>query len=157
MNCFVKSSSHREMRTILGIDNTYRTFLGPLMAFQPCSSSFVTFSIDILELSRWWSSFHKQNHSKISNPSDKKWEEKSNKKGLQLQNKILPPKISVRSSTMLVAEGAFLPLDEAPTGDVFLVPSGPPLFWNLGSGMESWNCRTDRKTLFGRFLKLIFW
>lgn len=44
---------------------------------------------------------------------------------ITVRNYILPPKIEVRSSTILVVEDAFLILDEELT-DV-LAPSGPPL------------------------------
>lgn len=44
---------------------------------------------------------------------------------IMIWNYILPPKIEVRSSTILVVEDTFLILDEELT-DV-LTPSGPPL------------------------------
>ena len=58
--------------------------------------------------------------------SEEKGETALTKKGY-FENNILPPKIEVRSSTILVVEEAFLMLDEAPTDDILLAPSGPPL------------------------------
>lgn len=43
------------------------------------------------------------------------------------ENDDIPPKIELRSSTMLLVEDAFLMLDETPLEDVRFATSGPPL------------------------------